>query len=191
MVTFVKTHQQAQLLDASVVAAQEAVKIALAQYRGGMVDFNRVALLETTLVTQQNLLAQARGQIATGLVDVYRGLGGGWEIRLENGSDVPPAQRVPAGRDARAAAGHAAQAGVDDRRRCAPPTLAAPTGAPASSPVGPPPSPPTPPQAWPAPPPAPPIPPGSQPQQPEPLPPLPGQLPAQPRSPCCRSNCRR
>jgi NodT family efflux transporter outer membrane factor (OMF) lipoprotein len=82
MVTFVKSWDQAATLYDSVVAAQTAVIIAIAQYRGGMVDFNRVALLETTLVNQQNLLAQARGQIATGLIDVYRALGGGWELRV-------------------------------------------------------------------------------------------------------------
>ncbi len=82
MVTFIKSWEQAATLYDSVVAAQTAVKIAIAQYRGGMVDFNRVALLETTLVNQQNLLAQARGQIATGLIDVYRALGGGWELRF-------------------------------------------------------------------------------------------------------------
>jgi len=35
-----------------------------------------------TLVQQQDLQAQAHGQIALGLVQVYRALGGGWETPI-------------------------------------------------------------------------------------------------------------
>jgi hypothetical protein len=45
-------------------------------------DFNRYALIEQNLITQQDAWAQARGQIAQGLIAIYRALGGGWEIRL-------------------------------------------------------------------------------------------------------------
>jgi len=44
-------------------------------------DFNRVALVEQNLVQQQDLLAQSRGEISLGLIDVYKALGGGWQIR--------------------------------------------------------------------------------------------------------------
>lgn len=64
-------------------AAEKAARVALAQYRAGLTDFNRVALVEQNLVTQQDLLAQAQGDIALGLIEVYRALGGGWEIRLQ------------------------------------------------------------------------------------------------------------
>lgn len=176
MVTFVKTHQEAVALDASVVAAQEAVKIALAQYRGGMVDFNRVALLETTLVTQQNLLAQARGQIATGLVSVYRALGGGWELRLEKVSDVPLLVAGPP-----PVCGPALES--LPKPALEPPTCGplVPTTAPvAPAQPTPPAAPPGPPQGQLTPPPAPPTQPGTLPAQPESLPPLPGQRPGLP-----------
>ncbi len=83
LVTYLQAQEQTKSQTESVEAAQKAVDISLAQYRGGQVDFNRVAVLELQLVQQQNLLAQARGQIATGLVNVFRALGGGWEIRLD------------------------------------------------------------------------------------------------------------
>jgi outer membrane protein TolC len=35
---------------------------------------------EQTLVLQLDLLAQAQGQIALGLIQTYRALGGGWEL---------------------------------------------------------------------------------------------------------------
>src|SRR5206468_12242407 len=65
---------------------EEAVQIALDQYKAGTIDFTRVTQLEQALVLLQDTLAQARGEIATGLIQVYRALGGGWQIR-EMGCD--------------------------------------------------------------------------------------------------------
>lgn len=84
LVTFLKAQEQTKQQTDAVDAARKAVDLALVQYREGRVDFNRVAVLQQTLVQQQNLLAQARGQIATGLINVYRALGGGWEYRVES-----------------------------------------------------------------------------------------------------------
>jgi NodT family efflux transporter outer membrane factor (OMF) lipoprotein len=81
LATFLKAQDQVKALAESVKAANKAVTVAVAQYEGGKVDFNRVALLEQNLVQQQNLLAQAQGNISLGLIQVYRALGGGWEIR--------------------------------------------------------------------------------------------------------------
>lgn len=88
LVAFLKSQDQARYLGESVKAAEKAVKAAVAQYKGGLVDFNRVALLQQNLVDQQDQLAQAQGAIAQGLVQVYRSLGGGWQIRL---TDCKPA----------------------------------------------------------------------------------------------------
>jgi NodT family efflux transporter outer membrane factor (OMF) lipoprotein len=91
LVQFLRAQEEARFLAESGRAAEKAVKVALAQYKGGLVDFNRVSLLEQNLVQQQNLLAQARGAIALGLIQTYRALGGGWQIRC---SPCPP---LPAG----------------------------------------------------------------------------------------------
>ncbi len=90
-ITFIKSHEQARDLLESVIAARKAVVIALAQYKAGMIDFNRVSLVEQNLVTQQNLQAQARGSIAQGLIQTYRALGGGWSSRLDPTWKTPPA----------------------------------------------------------------------------------------------------
>jgi NodT family efflux transporter outer membrane factor (OMF) lipoprotein len=82
LVEFLRSQRQSRLLDESVVASQKAVAIVIAQYENGAVDFNRYALIEQNLVTQQDSAAQARGQISQGLISAYRALGGGWEIRL-------------------------------------------------------------------------------------------------------------
>lgn len=184
MVTFVKSQEQAVALEASVVAAQEAVKIAVAQYRGGMVTFNWVAQLETTLVAEQNLLAQTRGQIAEGLVDVYRALGGGWELRLADPNGVPllPAQLPPP------TPGPPLQ--TLPQPALTPPPPCVPYGGPVTGENSPasktsppqlpaPPSAPPQPGGPPLPPPTPPAPPAGS-QQPEQVPASPGQLPALP-----------
>jgi NodT family efflux transporter outer membrane factor (OMF) lipoprotein len=82
LVFFLRSQRASKLLDESVVAANEAVAVAIAQYRAGSADFNRYATIEQNKVTQQDQAAQSRGNIALGLVQTYRALGGGWEIRL-------------------------------------------------------------------------------------------------------------
>jgi NodT family efflux transporter outer membrane factor (OMF) lipoprotein len=107
---FLQSQLQAKALRRSVTAADKAVQLAITQYRAGLVDFNRVALLEQNLVQQQDLLAQAQGDIAQGLVHTYRALGGGWEVNCESngvsiatgeaaGNEVnPSAEELPPGR---------------------------------------------------------------------------------------------
>jgi len=77
---FLQAHESAELLDRSVANAQKAVAIISRKQEEGAVDFNRVALIAQTLVQQQDLQAQAHGEIAEGLILVYRALGGGWEV---------------------------------------------------------------------------------------------------------------
>jgi NodT family efflux transporter outer membrane factor (OMF) lipoprotein len=111
LVTFLKAQQRTKFQAASADDAEDAVQTAVAQYKAGTVDFTRVTQLEQNLVTQQDTLAQAQGEIVTGLIQVYKALGGGWQIR-ETGCDPhsadgagpapdskgPPADPLPAPR---------------------------------------------------------------------------------------------
>ncbi len=110
LIAFLKAQEQVADLSDSVNASQKAVNIAVVQYQNGAIDFNRLALLEQNLVQQQDLLTQARGAIDLGLIQVYRALGGGWQIRCTGrqtgGTDtvvpaepahlLPPPAQVPA-----------------------------------------------------------------------------------------------
>ena len=101
LVTFLEGQQRTKFQAASVKAAEEAVQIGVAQYKAGTIDFTRVTQLEQNLVIQQDTLAQAQGEIVTGLIQVYKALGGGWQIR-EQGC-TPTA--LPGDQTAKGAAG--------------------------------------------------------------------------------------
>jgi hypothetical protein len=77
------------------VAYTKAVDIAILQYQKGATGFNTYAVIVLDQVAQQTLAAQARGQIAQGLISVYLALGGGWEIACDNAAAAAPA--APAG----------------------------------------------------------------------------------------------
>ena len=81
LVTFLRARERTNYQDACARDAEKAVQIVQAQYDGGTVDLTAVTLLQQTFVQQQDVLAQAQGEIASGLIQVYRALGGGWQIR--------------------------------------------------------------------------------------------------------------
>ena len=87
IVAFLRYHDQLKLLEQSVQDAQEAVRVAQAKYRAGRIDFNRVFTVEQLLITQQDQLATAQGNLALSLIELYRSLGGGWQIRLESAAN--------------------------------------------------------------------------------------------------------
>src|SRR6185436_15444352 len=72
-----------QLIDSAneaKIAADEAVLLS----KDVKFDLNRAFVTSNFLVQQQDKLAVATGDIAQGLIQVYRALGGGWEIRNGN-----------------------------------------------------------------------------------------------------------
>jgi len=94
MVTFLRAQERTKFQAASVADAEKAVELVVAQYRAGTVDFTRVTQLEQTLVPLEDVLAQAQGEIALGLIQAYRALGGGWQIRC---TGCEPTVLPPAG----------------------------------------------------------------------------------------------
>jgi outer membrane protein TolC len=90
LVRFLKAQDEQRNAKDSAEAQRAAVKDAIAQYEGGLADFNRVAVVEEQLVSRLNQLAQAEGEIALGLIQVYRALGGGWQIRCEANANPAP-----------------------------------------------------------------------------------------------------
>jgi outer membrane protein TolC len=89
IVAYLRAQEQARILREGVAAAVESRDLINALYQGGRADFGRVFVAEFFLVQQQDLLAQAEGSIAGNLVEIYRALGGGWQIRLQQPGSVP------------------------------------------------------------------------------------------------------
>lgn len=78
IIRFLKTHERVALLQSGVESARLSVHEALEAYRLGIMDYQRVFLLETQLVVKQDSLAVAEGELAQNLVGVYKAIGGGW-----------------------------------------------------------------------------------------------------------------
>lgn len=81
MVGFLQSQRQAEFLKRGVAAAQRSVDISLVQYRDGATDYTTVLDTQRSLLSQQDQFTATRGSIAQNLVDMYRALGGGWQIR--------------------------------------------------------------------------------------------------------------
>ena len=82
LIGFLKEQETRAFEQNSVDAAQRSVEIALAQYREGAVDYQRVLDTQRALLQEQSNLAQTIGSIATNFIALYKALGGGWELRL-------------------------------------------------------------------------------------------------------------
>jgi NodT family efflux transporter outer membrane factor (OMF) lipoprotein len=82
LIGFLKEQETKVFEQNSVTAAQRSVEIALAQYREGAVDYQRVLDTQRALLQEESNLAQTRSSIATNLIALYKALGGGWELRL-------------------------------------------------------------------------------------------------------------
>ena len=54
-----------------------------------MIDYTPVGYFAQNLLEQQDNAAQAQGDVALALVEIYRAMGGGWQIRLGAGADAP------------------------------------------------------------------------------------------------------
>jgi NodT family efflux transporter outer membrane factor (OMF) lipoprotein len=95
LVLFLKSQEQTKQQAKSVEYQQLAEKTVRSQLAAGVINEAQLILIEQNLVQQQDQLAVAQGEIALGLIQVYRALGGGWQIRL-TGCDPPPTLAAPA-----------------------------------------------------------------------------------------------
>ena len=123
VVGFLKSQERARYLGDSVAAAARTVEISYVQYQQGVIDFTPVYLFEGTLAQEQDQLAIARGQIALSLVDLYRALGGGWEMRLPPATAGPPPPSPATTRPAETGPAAAAAAAPTAAARTNPPAF--------------------------------------------------------------------
>ncbi len=85
---FLRSQENARSLARAASAAKRSLDLAFIQYSNGSTDFTTVLTAHQALLSAQDSLATALGNIALNLVGVYKALGGGWEIR--RGKDILP-----------------------------------------------------------------------------------------------------
>ena len=88
---FLRSREQAENLARSVKAAIAATKVEEKLFYDIKADVNRLYTLENTQLQEQDNLAVAQGNIALNLINVYRALGGGWELRYQKEDFGAPA----------------------------------------------------------------------------------------------------
>jgi NodT family efflux transporter outer membrane factor (OMF) lipoprotein len=89
LVSFLKAQERYKWQKKSVDAGKDALDTVRKLYPDKE-NFTRVAQLLQNQVVLEDTLAQVQGEISTGLISVYKALGGGWEIRF-TGCPEPPA----------------------------------------------------------------------------------------------------
>jgi NodT family efflux transporter outer membrane factor (OMF) lipoprotein len=88
LVAFLKSQDRVKALNASTAAWRDGTSLLETQYKGQMIDYTPVGYFAQNLLEQQDQAAQAQGDVALALVEIYRALGGGWQIRRGAGADA-------------------------------------------------------------------------------------------------------
>jgi NodT family efflux transporter outer membrane factor (OMF) lipoprotein len=80
---FLRSREQAEYLARSVRAAVAAAKLEEQLFYDVKADVNRFYTLLSTQLQEEDNLAVTQGNVALNLINVYRYLGGGWELRMD------------------------------------------------------------------------------------------------------------
>jgi outer membrane protein TolC len=83
IVGFVKAIEAIAAQQSAVNAALRSVELSSAQYLDGAVDFQRVLDAERSQLQEENTLARLRSSLATNAISLYKALGGGWEMSVD------------------------------------------------------------------------------------------------------------
>jgi len=83
IITFIKARESAAKQRVAVAAATRSLDLVQIQYKEGTADFNRVFVVQSNLVEEQIRLNENIGAEASGMIALYRALGGGWQLRLD------------------------------------------------------------------------------------------------------------
>jgi outer membrane protein TolC len=101
LVSFLKAQERTRLQKEAADAGDSTVKSIKDLWNAGAWngDYTRVAQLMQNQVSLDDTLAQAQGEIALGLIQVFKALGGGWQIRYTGCAepDILPEWATPEG----------------------------------------------------------------------------------------------
>jgi outer membrane protein TolC len=80
LTAYQQTQRRRTEIALAVTQNEITLQAARQRYTEGVIDFPNVISAQSQLLQSENDLADSDTQIATGLVRLYRALGGGWEI---------------------------------------------------------------------------------------------------------------
>ena len=80
LVAYRKNREYRQHQEELVVAAKDSAQLSEERYRGGATNYLEVLTNETNAFDAELGLAQAQANELLSLVEIYRNLGGGWEV---------------------------------------------------------------------------------------------------------------
>ncbi len=80
LVAYAKEQVRRESLAQSVQADQQALELSTQLYQSGLADFLRVLDSERALYAAQDALVQSDQSVAQDLVQLYKALGGGWQV---------------------------------------------------------------------------------------------------------------
>lgn len=83
MIAVQEERQRAYALSRATLASQQAVDLALEQYRTGLVNFQAVLESQRQLLLSEETLASSQGQVILNVIRTYKAVGGGWECPVE------------------------------------------------------------------------------------------------------------
>jgi len=81
LTTFANEQKALTSLNQAADSARRSTDLAMIQYKGGQTDYTTVLTAEQQELSVENAAASTKGNVALGLIAVYRALGGGWEVR--------------------------------------------------------------------------------------------------------------
>lgn len=80
MTTFIEQRIRLESVEKSAASAREAFQLAKGVYREGLIDFQDLLSVQMELLSAEAQVAEASGLASQNLVNLYKALGGGWEL---------------------------------------------------------------------------------------------------------------
>ena len=80
LIGYQKLHEVRLRQEDTVADLRESVRLSILRYKGGTTTYLEVLDGQRSLFSAELILAQARGTEYQSLVQLYRALGGGWQI---------------------------------------------------------------------------------------------------------------
>lgn len=84
LVAYLKNQQRVNFLELATRETEQALNLLTIAFEEGDISFTGVFVLQGQLTARQDEYAAARGDVLISLINLYKALGGGWEIRASD-----------------------------------------------------------------------------------------------------------